>query len=575
MATLGLRPAAAAASAMPTARRPVPVLRCAGLILGCCLLVATATAAEPLSADVAAKINRLFARVDRKDTPGAVVAIAKDGVTIFERGYGMANLEHGIPLAPESLSETGSVAKQFTASAVVTLAVRGQLSLDDSILQHLPQLPAICRDITLRMMLDHTSGLRDIHGLFDLMGRPTYTDPHENAEVLEVMSRQRQLNFPPGTEYVYSNTGYLLLTFVVERVSGVPFADFCRDAIFTPRGMTHTAWRTQFTRIVPGHASAYSMEADGTFRVNLPYRNIHGNGGLLTTVDDLLLWNDSFEHPTGEWAEVVRLMQIPSKLKNGRAIENGLGLRIGQYRGLDEVSHSGATAGYSTFLARFPSEHLSIAFLGNLSGLDGSAFVYRITDLLLDPVLAPRPARPVAVPLAPEALAAFAGLYHSPEHDLLVPITVKAGKLMLNAVELVPIGPHTFSVNTTGGKVEFSTAPDGGPRRVSFTSNRITRTYTAVPAVKPTPTQLAAYAGDYYSPELDVTIPVAVVSGNLSVRIRPSPAQTAEPTFADGFWLGPTHAWHLTFTRDSAGAIDGFEATNAIGRCRRVKFVHR
>ena len=540
------------------------------LALGLAILPLFARA-EALSPEVAAKVERVFARWDRPDTPGAIIAIARAGETVYARGFGMANLEHGIPMSPEILSETGSVAKQFTAAAVTLLAVRGRLSLDDSLQKHLPEMPDFARAITLRMMLDHTSGLRDIHGLFDLMGRPTYTNPHENAEVLEVMCRQRELNFPPGAEYVYCNTGYLLLTFVVERASGRPFAAFCDENIFRPRGMTHTAWRTQFNQIVPGRASAYAATPDG-FRTDLPYSNIYGNGGLLTTVGDLLLWNESFETAEGEWRDVVRLMQVPSKLNNGQPIENGLGLRIAKYRGLDEVSHSGATAGYSTFLARFPNERLSIAVLGNCNILDAGALVHRIVDAILA-LPATKPAPRAEIALTAEELAAHAGMFHSAEHDLIVKTAVIDGKLVIGRAELLPIAPHTFVAPGFDTEFAFGEIRVGRPQRLSFTSNRITRSYTLVPAASPGVAQLADYVGDYYSPELDVTIPVTVKDGALAVRIRPAPAQPAEPTFADGFWIG--RAWHVTFKRGGDGKVDGFEATNAIGRCRRIKFVRR
>lgn len=529
--------------------------------------------AAPLPSETVAAIDRLFARWDKPDTPGAIVAIARGGETVFARGFGMANLEHGIPLTIDSRSETGSVAKQFTAAAVTLLAVRAKLSLDDSLKKHLPEVPEFGRDITLRMLLDHTSGMRDLHGLFELLGRPTYTNPHENTEVLELVGRQRDLNFPPGTEYVYCNTGYILITFVVERVSGRPFAEFCRDEIFGPRGMTHTAWRTQFNKIVPGRAAAYAFEPGGTFRADLPYSNIHGNGGLLTTVGDLLLWNESFERAEGEWAEVVRLMQRPSKLKNGEPIENGLGLRVSTYRGIAEISHSGATAGYSTYLTRFPTERLSIAVLGNLYGLDAGAYAYRIADVILGPALKPREPRPAAITLSPDELAAHAGLYRSPEHDLVVRTTMKDGKLTVSGGELVPVGPHAFVSSASGARLTFDAGRDDRPRQLTFASNRIARTYTAVPAAAPDAAHLAEYAGDYHCPELDVAIPVTVANGALSVRIRPAPAVWAEPTFTDGFWLA--RAWHITFSRDAGGRVNGFEATNASGRCRRVKFVRR
>ncbi len=530
-------------------------------------------AAAPLPADVKAKIDQVFARWNKMDTPGAIVAVARDGETVFARGYGMANLEHGIALTPETLSETGSVAKQFTAAAVTLLALRGKLSLDDSVKQHLPEVPEFCRGITLRMLLDHTSGLRDIHGLFDLLGRPTYTSFHENAEVLEIVRRQRDLNFPPGAEYSYSNTGYLLLTFVVERVSGQPFAEYCRDQVFGPRGMTHTAWRTDFARIVPGRASAYALARDGKFRTEMPYSNIHGNGGLLTTVGDLMIWNASFEEPTGEWAEAVRLMLTPSKLNDGRPIENGLGLRLEKYRGIEEISHSGGTAGYSTFLARYPAQRLSIAVLGNCLGLDASAHVRWMTDVLLAKELAPV-VRPPVVKLPAAELAAHVGLYRSVEQDLLVRVTTFDGALLVNGIQIMPTGPHSFLALGSGTVYVFDQLREGRPRRLSFTSNRIARTYAAVASGSPSAGSLAEYAGDYYCPELDLTVPVAVRAGALSVAIANVPGLRADPTFADGFWL-PGRSWHLTFTRDGAGKVTGFEATNALGRCRRVKFVRR
>ncbi len=529
--------------------------------------------AAPLPADVAAKIDRVFARWDKPDTPGAIVGIGRHGETVYARGFGLANLEHGIPLAPETRSESGSVAKQFTAAAVTTLAVRGKLSLDDSIKRHLPELPEICRGMTLRMLLDHTSGLRDIHGLFDLMGRPTYTAAHENAEVLEVVSRQRELNFPSGAEYSYSNTGYLLLTFVVERVSGQRFSEFCRTQVFEPRGLHHTAWRTDFTAIVPGRASAYAQARDGTFRVDVPYSNIHGNGGMLTTVGDLLRWNASFEQAEGEWAEVIRLMQTPSRLKTGEPIENGLGLRLESYRGVAEVSHSGGTAGYSTFLARYPAQGWSIVVLGNSLGLDAAVHVRRMADILLAGELTPV-VRPVPVAISAAKLATYAGLYRHVGHDLLVRVVGVEGGLLVNGIHVVPTADGVFTATGTGAKYAFASAKDGAPARLTFTANRIARTYEAVDTASPTPARLAVYAGDYHSPELGVTVPVVMRDGALAVRIHPLPAVRAEPTFADGFWL-TGRGWHITFTRESDGTVTGFEATNTLGRCRRVKFVRR
>ena len=272
-------------------------------------------AAAPLPAELAAKVDALFANWDRADGPGVIVAIARDGEPAYVKAFGLANLEHRIPLTPETITESGSVAKQFTAAAVVLLAQRGKLSLEDPVRKWLPELPPELADrITVRMLLNHTSGLRDIHGLNDLLGRPSYTAFHDNAEVLRLMSRQRTLNFAPGTEYLYTNSAFILAAVVVERAAGRPFAEFCAQEIFAPHGLAHT-------------------------------------------------WNAALDETAGEWGAVAQEMQRPSRLADGRAIEYALGLTVTDELGVREISHGGATSGYRTFLARFHGERLSFALL--------------------------------------------------------------------------------------------------------------------------------------------------------------------------------------------------------------------
>ncbi len=531
--------------------------------LACALTLALSLSAAPASPELAAKIDRLFAKWDSKETPGVVVAIARDGETIFSRGYGMANLEHGIALKPETVTESGSVAKQFTAAAVVLLAQRGKLSLDDSIRKHLPELPSPLMDpITVRMLLNHTSGIRDIHGLFDLLGRPSYSSFHTNAEVLSVMTRQRDLNFTPGSEYSYSNGAYILAAVLVERVSGQPFGAFCTEHIFQPRGMTRTRWRDDFTAVIPGRATGYSPRAAGGYQIDLPYSNLVGNGGLLTTVGDLLKWNASFDGAPGEWAAVVRALQTPSKLNDGRVIDYALGLTVDDEGGVQEISHGGATSGFKTFLARFPEKKVSFALLGNAGEFNPAAVSRALTRVLLD-LPAPRPPKRIEVPAA--ELAALAGMYHSRSVDELMGLVVRDGKLLGGGAELIPTGPGTFA--NASGRTTFTFA-SGSPRRLRIVTRNATVDYTAVERARPTAAQLAAYAGTYYSAELDVAHVVGVKDGRLTGSRWPGAALAAEPTFADGFMFG--RGWHATFMRNASGAVTGFELTN--GRCRRVKF---
>jgi CubicO group peptidase (beta-lactamase class C family) len=535
------------------------------ILIGALALAAVLRAA-PVSPGLTQKIDRLFAAWDRPDVPGVIVAVARDGETIHARGYGMANLEHGIALTPETVSESGSVAKQFTAAAVVLLAQRGRLSLDDSIRRHLPELPAALADaITVRMLLNHTSGLRDIHGLFDLMGRPSYTSAHDNDAVLRVMSRQRRLNFAPGTEYLYCNAGYILAALIVQRASGRAFGAFCTAELFQPRGMTHTRWRDDFTAPVPGRATGYARRSGGGYRIDTPYSNLVGNGGLLTTVGDLLRWTASFDGATGEWGEVVRVLQTPSRLKDGRVLDYGLGLGITDYAGLREISHGGATSGYKTFLARFPEQRLALALLGNAGEFNPAA----VSRALIRTVLELPPAvAPPRIAVAGQTLESLAGLYHSARTDERLKLTVRNGKLLGGGTELIPTGPGRFTAAGGRTKFAFSATP---ARRLTITTHNGAVDFVPVAAAKPSAAQLAAYAGEYYSEELEVTHTVTVSDGRLAVAHWPGRALRAEPTFADGFQLG--RGWHATFTRDAAGGIDGCELSN--GRCRRVKFGRR
>lgn len=539
-----------------------PLFRSVSLLVVACVFAVRLVSA-PATSELAAKIDRLFAKWDRPDRPGVAVAIARDGETIYSRGYGRANLEHDIALTADTVTESGSVAKQFTAAAVVLLAERGRLSLDDSIRKHLPEMPAALADaITVRMLLNHTSGLRDIHGLFDLIGRPSYSGSHDNADVVRVMSRQRDLNFAPGSEYSYCNAAYILAAVIVERISKQSFGAFSTEHVFLPRGMTRTRWRDDFTTVISGRATGYAPRAGGGYVIDTPYSNLVGNGGLLTTAGDLLKWNASLDGALGEWGRVVAALQTPAKLRDGRELDYGLGLTITEVGGVKEISHGGSTSGYRTFLARFPERRVSFALLANAGDFNPSPAAQALTRLLLD---LPAPPMPKRIAIAESDLAAFAGMYHAVQTDDLLRLTVRDGKLFAGGGELVPIAPGRFT--SPGGRATFSFSAET-PRRLRIAERNANVDYTSVMPAKPTGAQLAVYEGTYRSDELDVCHVLTVKAGRLSVGRWPAPALAAEPTFADGFMFG--RGWHATFTRDAAGAITGYELTN--GRCRRVRF---
>ena len=229
-----------------------------------------------------ARVDAVLSRWDAT-TPGCAVGVSLQGRSVLEKAYGMADLEHDVPNTPDTIFEAGSVSKQFTAAAVLLLARDGKLSLDDQVRKYIPELPDYGAPLTIRHMLNHTSGLRDWGSVAGIAGWPRGTRVHTHAHVLDIVSRQRSLNFPSGTRYSYSNTGYNLAAIIVSRVSGQSFAEFTRARIFEPLGMTRTSWRDDYTRIVKDRAIAYSG-GPGAFSTEMPFENVHGNGGLLTTV---------------------------------------------------------------------------------------------------------------------------------------------------------------------------------------------------------------------------------------------------------------------------------------------------
>src|SRR5688572_25973184 len=241
-----------------------------------------ATAARPAT-DAAARVDSLFERWNTKTTPGCAVGVSRDGRSILERAYGMADLEHDVAATPATIYEAGSVSKQFTAAAVVLLAQDGKLSLYDDVRKHIPEVPSYGTPITIRHLLTHTSGLRDWGSVAAIAGMPRGSRAYTHAHVLDIVSRQKALNYPPGAAYSYTNTGYNLLVMIVDRVSGMPFAEFTRTRLFEPIGMRRTQWRDDYTRIVKDRAIAYEARFDGGLSMDMPFENVHGNGGLLTT----------------------------------------------------------------------------------------------------------------------------------------------------------------------------------------------------------------------------------------------------------------------------------------------------
>ncbi len=345
--------------------------------------LSTATWAQvPDKAKVVAGAERAFEKVTKAYVapgPGCAAAVSLNGETVFEKAFGLADLEHNVPNTPQTIFESGSVAKQFTAAALVLLQQDGKLSIDDPVRKYIPELPDYGSPLTIRHLLNHTSGLRDWGTVMGLTGAGRGDRVINQDLALDVITHQHALDFTPGSEYSYTNSGYNLAAIIVERVSKQKFPAFIEERLFKPLGMNNSSWRDDYQRIVPGRAQAYAREGRGPWRLNMPFMNVYGNGGMLTTVGDWMKWNAMLDSQS-LGAPLVKALETRGVLNDGRKIAYALGLVVGSYKGLKDVSHGGATAGYQTFLARYPDNKVSVGVMCNGISPSAGGIAANITD---------------------------------------------------------------------------------------------------------------------------------------------------------------------------------------------------
>jgi CubicO group peptidase (beta-lactamase class C family) len=511
------------------------------------LILAPAALSETLTAppDARIKVDKIFERYNRTDSPGCVAGASIDGATVLTGAYGMADLEHGMALAPDSILEPGSIAKQFTAAAVLLLVQQGKLSLDDPVRKYIPELPDYGTTITIRHLINHTSGLRDWGSVEAIAGWPRTTREYTHAHVLEIVRRQRVLNYPPGAEYSYTNTGFNLAAMLVSRVSGKPFPEFTREQIFAPLGMTSTQWRDDFRRIVRNRAVAYSPSGN-TFRQDMPFEDVFGNGGLLTTAGDLLRWNRNFTDAKIGGRAFVDSQHQQGKLTDGRTIAYAAGLMVLHWKGLNEVSHSGSTAGYRAWLGRYPEQGLSVAVVCNLSSANATQLGHQVADVYLTNVIRQH-SHETAAP-DPSTLGAKAGLYRSVRDHQTLSVEVQDGTLRIDhRGVLTPISDNVFSVGKNGPRAEFerdrlriATEVDEG------------NYYEKVERWTPMPAELESMTGEYASDEAEVTFRVALEKDYLVIHRRPDASIALTPTYRDGF---SSSLGSIRFLRDASGRV--------------------
>jgi CubicO group peptidase (beta-lactamase class C family) len=540
-------------------------------------LAGAAFTAVPGAAQIVApeiRIDSIFADVAGPLTPGCALSVMRDGGPVYERGYGMANLEYGIPITPQSVFHVASVSKQFTALAVELLVNEGKASWDDDIRKHVPEVPDFGTPITLRHLVHHVSGIRDQWNLLAMAGWRWEADVVTQADVLDITSRQTALNFSPGERYLYSNTGFTLLAVVVERVSGQTLREFTAERVFRPLGMEATHFHDDHEMIVRNRAWAYAPERGGLYglRNSIPDFDVVGATSLFTTVHDLAAWDRNFYTGHVGGSAVLERLHQRFVLNSGDTISYAHGLGIGSYRGLRTVSHGGADAGYRSHFLRFPDQRLSIAVLCNFPAADPGRRANRVADVYLGDIMGPAPVAAEAtamatVPVPRNELEPLAGLYVGE-----LPIQVQRVRLVGDTLRLGsesgaplrPIGNDRFEAVGQGRVFTFRAARDSDP--ATFTAPGLGR-YRRMEAWQPTEAELRDFAGLYRSDELGTDYVLDLEDGRLALHHRKLQTRRLTPTFRDAFLAGGIGA---VFTRDAARTVTGFALTD--GRVWNVKF---
>lgn len=535
------------------------------------------------------QVDSLFERYAKPGSPGCALAVIKDGQIIYRQGYGLANLEHDIPILPSTVFNIGSMAKQFTAFAIALLEDEGKLSLDDDVRQHLPEMHDFAETITIRHLIHHTSGLRGSFPELLALAEWRDTDATTTEDVCRLLKAQRELNFRPGDEFMYVNSNYVLLARICEQASGQSLAEFSRERIFGPLGMTRSVVNDSIVEIIPGRALGYYDDEQGNW-FNAPLTDsVIGPTNVYTTVEDLVRWDENFYTGAIGGRAIVERMVQPGHLNDGTELDYAFGLMVGpthQHRGWQMVEHGGGQGGYGSWMARFPELRLSVVVLFNHFLWEMQDYALKVADLFLEEKAPPHvPAEEQAAPeettapveLPAEQLEEKAGAYFNARRAALREITYTEGRLQFQGLNLVPLSEMRFFFEVEPKtQVAFTATEDGAAAGMKTITSSGEYGYDRVETVSPTPAELAQYAGRYYSPELDIYWTLTAEDDHLVAHRRKYVDSKLTPLFRDAFsddWeplMGYPTTYLVLFERDEDGVVTGLRVSGT--RVRNLGF---
>ncbi len=528
-------------------------------------------------ADRAQQVDAIFQSWNNTSGPGASVSVIQEGRLILEKGYGLANLEYDIPIKPDTIFHVASVSKQFTAMALVLLEQDHKLSIDDDVHKYLPELPDYGHPIKIRNLLQHTSGVRDQWQTLALAGW-SLEDVITQDQILRMLFRQKELNFVPGTEHLYSNGGYTLAAEIVARVSGKPFPQFCAERIFKPLRMTHTHFHQDLHQLVKNRAYSYSGTPGAYEASPLNYANV-GATSLFTTATDLTKWLDNFREPIiGGTAAIARLTE-QAVLSNGKTIDYALGLSIGKYRGLRTISHSGGDAGYRSYVCWYPDQQLGVAVLSNLGSFNPVEAANKMAAVYIGSKMTPTPpaVKRTFITVDPAILKRFAGSYPLPQIGQTLVVVVDGGKLLAAGpiqppLEMKAVSQSSFYLEPLAADIAFTPAPNGGMKVKITQPGAVNEGVRTTDPPKPS-ADLRAYTGVYWSEELETQYTFSIHNGKLIATQAHHGVIALTPKAIDSFSSDQWFMADVNFIRDKDGHVIAVMLGG--GRIRGIRFVKK
>lgn len=525
--------------------------------------------------EIEPQIDKLFSFWDNINSPGASVAVMKDGEIVFSKGYGAANLEYDIPNTPSTIFHVASVSKQFTAFAILLLVEEGKLSLEDDIRKYIPEVPDFGHTITLRHLASHTSGMRDQWNLLSMAGW-RMDDVITKEHVLTMVSRQKELNFLPGEEYYYCNTGFTLLAEVVARVSEMSFAEFTHERIFKPLKMENTLFYDDHQKVVKNRAYSYYLDQMKMKKSVLSYANV-GATSLFTTAEDLCRWAMNLKHPKIGSKESITLMNTEAKLNNGSTFGGALGQFVSPYKGLHQIQHGGADAGYRSYIGRFPEQDFAVVVLSNHAWFNPNQKALEIADIYLKDHFVEEKQEQnriteVVSKASTKALKAYEGFYWNDKGNYSRKIYLREDTLRYSRGNsespLVPIGGNKFQMLNVEDKLIVEFIEENKMKVVVNDDDPIiSKQYEPKEyATK----ELVEFTGTFYSEELGTSYQILLEEEELIIQHMRTGRATMKSLKEDFFNASAWYMGNIQFVRNEQGKIKGLTMTN--GRVRNLRF---